>query len=110
MPNQRKLGLIALESAKTAGEQINRILAEWRKEDNFLIPAECPRFGSGEGKGLIKESVRDRDIYILVDVCNHSVSYRMYGEKNRMSPDDLFCQKSLHRQYEENQNIRSGFR
>lgn len=90
MPNQRKLGLIALESAKTAGEQINRILAEWRKEDNFLIPAECPRFGSGEGKGLIKESVRDRDIYILVDVCNHSVSYRMYGEKNRMSPDDHY--------------------
>ena len=85
-----QLGIIALESAKNAGEKINKILSEWRKEENFLIPVECPRFGTGEGKGIIKESVRDRDLYILVDVCNSSIKYKMNGELNRMSPDDHY--------------------
>ncbi|MCR4823715.1 MAG: ribose-phosphate pyrophosphokinase [Treponema sp.] len=85
-----KLGIIALESARNAGEKINAILSDWRNGENFLIPSECPRFGSGEAKGLIKESVRDRDLYILVDVCNPSITYNMDGYPNRMSPDDHF--------------------
>ena len=85
-----KLGIIALESAQNAGNIINGILSKWRGGENFLIPAECPRFGSGEAKGIIKESVRDRDLYILVDVCNSSVTYKMDGEVNRMSPDDHY--------------------
>lgn len=85
-----KLGIIALESAQTAGKDIDRIFSEWRGGEHFLLPAQCPRFGSGEGKGLIKESVRDRDLYILVDVCNSSVTYTMDGMENRMSPDDHY--------------------
>ena len=87
---QNKLGIIALESAKNAGQKIDEIFSQWRGGQHFLIPAECPRFGSGEGKGIIRESVRDRDLYILVDVCNPSVTYRMDGELNRMSPDDHY--------------------
>lgn len=85
-----KPGLIALESARIAGERISEILTEWYGEKDFLIPSECPRFGSGEGKGIIRESVRDRDIYILVDVCNNSLTYKMDGMPNRMSPDDHY--------------------
>ena len=87
---QNKLGIIALESAASTGKRVNEILKEWRGVDNFLIPCECPRFGSGEGKGIVKESVRDKDIYILVDVLNNSLTYRMDGERNRMSPDDHY--------------------
>ena len=87
---QNKLGIIALESAKNAGHKIDEIFSKWRNGEHFLIPAECPRFGSGEGKGIIRESVRDRDLYILVDVCNPSVTYKMDGELNRMSPDDHY--------------------
>lgn len=86
----QKLGIIALESAWNAGEKIDEILSSWRHGEHFLIPSSCPRFGSGEAKGLVKESVRDRDIYILVDVCNPSVTYKMDGYINRMSPDDHF--------------------
>lgn len=85
-----KLGIIALESAQNAGKQIDNIISGWRSGEHFLIPSQCPRFGSGEGKGLIRESVRDRDLYILVDVCNPSITYTMDGEQNRMSPDDHY--------------------
>lgn len=87
---QRKLGIIALESAKETGEKVADILSGWRDGEKFLIPVECPRFGSGEGKGLLKESVRERDLYILVDVCNSSLTYKMDGSPNRMSPDDHY--------------------
>ena len=86
----QKLGIIALESAQNAGKKIDSILSEWRNGEHFLIPAECPRFGTGESKGIVKESIRDLDLYILVDVCNPSVTYIMDGETNRMSPDDHF--------------------
>ncbi len=86
----QKLGIIALESAQNAGEKIDKILSGWRGGEHFLIPSSCPRFGSGEAKGLVKESVRERDIYILVDVCNPSITYKMDGLPNRMSPDDHF--------------------
>ena len=82
--------MIVLNSAEKIGARVDRILSEWRGGKHFLIPAECPRFSSGEGKCLLKESVRDRDIYILLDVCNTSLTYDMFGETNRMSPDDHY--------------------
>ena len=85
-----KIGLIALSSAEKIGARVDQILSEWRGGEHFLIPAECPRFSSGEGKCIMKESVRDRDIYILLDVCNTSLTYEMFGETNRMSPDDHY--------------------
>lgn len=86
----RDLGIIALESALHMGEKIDHILSQWRGGEHFLIPAECPRFGSGEGKGLVKECIRDKDLFILVDVCNHSLTYSMNGRINHMSPDDHY--------------------
>ncbi len=85
-----KLGIIALESAKKTGIQVDEILSSWRDGEHFLISAECPRFGSGEAKGLVKDSVREKDLYIIVDVCNSSITYKMDGSENRMSPDDHF--------------------
>ena len=85
-----KIGLIALNSAEKAGSRVDQILSEWRNGEHCLIPVECPRFSSGEGKCVIRESVRDRDIYILLDVCNTSLTYQMFGETNRMSPDDHY--------------------
>ncbi len=85
-----KIGLVVLNSAEKIGIRVDQILSEWRGGEHFLIPAECPRFSSGEGKCIMKESVRDRDIYILLDVCNTSLTYEMFGETNRMSPDDHY--------------------
>ena len=58
--------------------------------DTYLIDADVPRFGSGEAKGIIKESVRGMDLYLMVDVCNYSVRYSLTGNENHMSPDDHF--------------------
>lgn len=55
-----------------------------------MISCKCPRFSSGEAKGIISESIRDKDLYIMVDVCNSSLRYKMDGEYNRMSPDDHY--------------------
>ena len=85
-----KVGLVVLNSAEKIGNRVDEILSEWRGGDHFLIPVECPRFSSGEGKCILKESVRDRDIYILLDVCNTSLTYQMFGETNHMSPDDHY--------------------
>lgn len=89
------LGLIALESAKTLGDKINYYLVKWAEEggvnyDTFLVEAECPRFSSGDGKGLIKQSIRGNDLFIIVDVSNFSCKYNYFGEENRMSPDDHY--------------------
>ena len=89
------LGLIPLEGARELGEKINAHLARWAKEagreqDNFIIESECPRFASGDGKGLIKSTVRGDDLYFIVDVGNYSCTYNMFGHKNCMSPDDHF--------------------
>ena len=85
-----EIGLIALPSAAKIGQRVNRILCDWRNAEDLMIPLELPRFSSGEGKCVLKESVRDRDVYILLDVCNYSLTYEMFGETNRMSPDDHF--------------------
>ncbi len=85
-----KLALIALESFSSQAKRVNEILCTWRGGDNYLIEASCPRFSSGEAKCVIEQSVRDKDVYIFVDVCNNSLKYQMDGEYNRMSPDDHY--------------------
>lgn len=100
------LGLIPLQSCAELGEEVNRHLVEWRRErqsehkstiaftgyqrDNYIIEAKTPRFGSGEGKGTIEESVRGDDLYFMVDICNYSLTYSLCGMVNHMSPDDHF--------------------
>lgn len=89
------LGLIALPGAEELTAKINEHLVRWSKEagfnqDSFLIENECPRFSSGDGKGLIKSTIRGDDLYLVVDVGNYSLTYNMYGCKNHMSPDDHF--------------------
>ncbi len=101
-----RLGLISLESSKELGEKVDRWLVSWREErqeenedflsyegyhrDSYLISVTNPRFGSGEGKCVVNESVRGDDVYILLDVCNHSLTYSMGKYTNLMSPDDHF--------------------
>ncbi len=90
MSKEHSLGIIALESYSDKAKRINQILCEWKGAESYLIDVQCPRFASGEAKGIIKQSVRDKDIFILVDVCNNSLKYKMDGEFNRMSPDDHY--------------------
>ena len=100
------LGLIPLNSCEELGKKVNDYLVEWRhsndlehksniaftgyERDSYLIKAYTPRFGSGEGKGSIKASVRGNDLYLMVDVCNYSLTYNLYNYTNHMSPDDHF--------------------
>lgn len=89
------LGIIPLEGARELGEKINAHLVRWAKEagqqkDTFVVDSECPRFSSGDGKGLIKSTVRGDDLYFIVDVGNYSCTYNMFGKENAMSPDDHF--------------------
>lgn len=100
------LGLIPLKSCADLGAKVNRWLVEWRREresehkstiafagyqrDSYIVKAMTPRFGSGEAKGMLAESVRGDDLYLMVDVCNYSLTYSLYGRENHMSPDDHF--------------------
>ena len=100
------LGIIALSGCEELGSRINDYLVQWRREsstdlesfpadpeyskDTYLIQAATPRFGTGEAKGQIFESVRGFDIYLLVDVCNYSVTYQIQGTLNHKSPDDHY--------------------
>ena len=100
------LGIIAMQGMETLGSNVNNYLLRWhelqdlqdeelytlpgRGREDFLIESCCPRFGTGEGKGVLKESVRGYDIYILVDVCAYNIRYKMYGQEVPMSPDDHF--------------------
>lgn len=93
--NVAPLGLIALSGAEELGQKINDYLVDWAHKggydvDTFLIESECPRFSSGDGKGLIKSTVRGRDLFIIVDVGNYHVQYQMYDQKSAMSPDDHY--------------------
>lgn len=101
-----KLGLITLKSSESLGQKVDRYLVKWRstrqqlhpndiafkgyQRDSYLIDHSLPRFGNGEAKGTIKESVRGDDLYIMLDVTNHSLTYKMCGEINHMSPDDHY--------------------
>ncbi len=89
------IGLIAMDSATELGDKINKYLLEWAEEgglniDSFLVETHCPRFSSGDGKALIKKSIRGDDMYILVDVGNYNCTYELFGKENHMSPDDHF--------------------
>ena len=89
------LGIIAMDGAKELGDKINHYLVKWfektaNAQDNYLVETSCPRFSSGDGKGLIKTSIRGDDIFILVDVGNYSCTYKMFGRENAMSPDDHY--------------------
>ena len=100
------LGLVALEGCEELGQKVNDYLVKWRHEsvgeykddvafagyekDTYLINSRVPRFGSGEAKGILGESVRGKDLYLMVDVCNYSVTYSLSGRTNHMSPDDHF--------------------
>ncbi len=101
-----RLGLVSLESSRDLGNKVDNWLVQWRQErnypqmdsfafegyqrDSFQVKVQNPRFGSGEGKCVISESVRGDDIYVLLDVCNYSMSYSMGRFTNLMSPDDHF--------------------
>ncbi|MBQ9869419.1 MAG: ribose-phosphate pyrophosphokinase [Ruminococcus sp.] len=89
------LGLIAMDGAKDLGEKVNWYLTNWANEneyavDTFLVEADCPRFSSGDGKGLIKQTVRGNDLFILCDVGNYNCKYKLFGQLNCMSPDDHY--------------------
>ena len=98
--------IAALKSCSQLASQVDAHLVQFRKElnshnpsglimrgyaeDTFLIECKCPRFGSGEAKGVISESIRGADMFVMVDVCNHSLTYNMCGYENHMSPDDHY--------------------
>ena len=100
------LRIIPLEGCKSLGEKVDQYLVKWRTQresehknslafagyqrDSYILPAKVPRFGSGEAKGMILESVRGADLYLLVDVANYSLTYSLCGYKNHMSPDDHY--------------------
>ena len=100
------LGIIAIDGCQAMGKEVDHFITTWRHEDghkfmddvvfsgyqrdSYLVNAHVPRFGSGEANGVIDESVRGMDLYILVDVCNYSLTYSMSGNTNHMSPDDHY--------------------
>ena len=100
------LGLIPLESSKELGAKVNDYLVKWRRErehqhkdslpfdgyerESYILNSKTPRFGTGEAKGVISESIRGYDLYFLVDVCNYSITYKLFGQVNHMSPDDHY--------------------
>ena len=101
-----KLGLIPTDSCIELGQKVNSYLSSWREhrehehqnesafkdyyKEDYIIRPYTPRFGSGEAKCVINQSVRGYDLYIMVDVTNHSLTYKMCGEINHMSPDDHY--------------------
>ena len=86
-----ELSLIAMKGCESFIEKVDSYLKEWSGVDHsFVVNAACPRFGSGEGKGIIYESLRGHDVFILCDVFNYGVTYKMYGQTVPMSPDDHF--------------------
>lgn len=101
-----KLGIIALQGCSELGNKVNQYIVNWRNQrdnehkstlafegyerNSYLLEASCPRFGSGEAKAIIKDSVRGSDLYIIVDVLNYSIEYSLSGRKCPMSPDDHY--------------------
>ena len=102
-----QLGLITVSGCEEMGREIDVYLQDWRAErqhehedspafagylrPTYIIDTKEPRFGTGEGKGVVSQSVRGMDLYILVDVVNYNETYRMFGFDNHMSPDDHFA-------------------
>ena len=89
------LGIVSLAGANELTQKVEAHLVRWAKHagmdvETFVIDNSCPRFSSGDGKGLIKSTVRGYDLYFIVDVGNYSVTYKYFGQENRMSPDDHY--------------------
>lgn len=97
------LGIIGMAGCDDLTDKVDSYLSTWRAQrspsvhvaeyskDSYKIKAGCPRFGTGEAKGVLKESIRGDDIYVLVDVFNYGVKYKMYGQEVPMSPDDHYA-------------------
>ena len=100
------LKIAALDSCMELGQKVNDYIVSFRQNatdaypdlatlanynrDNYLINSACPRFGSGEAKGILRESIRGCDLFVMVDVCNYSLTYKVNGHINHMSPDDHY--------------------
>lgn len=90
------LGIIAMKGTEELAAKINNYLIRWadrngKPYDDFMIEATCPRFASGDAKGLIKNTVRGKDLFILIDVGNYSCKYKFFDQENYMSPDDHYA-------------------
>ena len=98
--------IAALEGCRSLAKEVDNQLVQYRREladrrdpsmncsgyceDSFLLDCACPRFGTGEAKGILKESVRGADLFIMADVTNYSITYKVNGYENHMSPDDHY--------------------
>ena len=89
-----ELSVIGMRGCEDFANQVDYYLKEWRRhggEETFLVDVDCPRFGTGEAKALLHESLRGHDLYIICDMFNHGVTYKMYGQEVPMSPDDHYA-------------------
>ena len=89
-----ELSVIGMKGCEQFAAQVDYYLREWRRhggDEGYLVHVDCPRFGTGEAKGLLHESLRGHDLYIICDMFNYSVSYKMYGQEVPMSPDDHYA-------------------
>ena len=89
-----ELSVIGMRGCEQFVSQVDYYLKEWRRhggDDSFIVPVECPRFGTGEAKGLLHESMRGHDVYIICDTFNYGVTYKMYGQTVPMSSDDHYA-------------------
>ncbi len=100
------LKIAALDSCRELGHKVDQYIVRFRQDtlkesldsplfssyqsDTYLVGCQCPRFGTGEAKGLIHESIRGKDLFLMTDVCNHSLTYTVNGHPNHMSPDDHY--------------------
>lgn len=85
-----KIGLVATEGAKELVKMVDEYLKKWADvgEDSFIVDCKCPRFSSGDAKGMLNSTIRGRDLYMFVDVGNYGCTYNLFGHENHMSPDD----------------------
>ena len=100
------LGIVPLKTCEAMGKKVDEYLVKWRKNrkhahetdiafqgytrSTYIVTTDTPRFGTGESKGLIKESVRGYDLFLMTDVTNYSLTYSVCGHTNHMSPDDHY--------------------
>jgi len=89
-----ELSVIGMRGCEEFASRVDHYLKEWRQhgsDETFLVDVDCPRFSSGEGKAVLHQSLRGHDLYIICDMFNHGVTYKMYGQTVPMSPDDHYA-------------------
>ena len=89
-----ELSVIGMKGCEDFAARVDYYLKEWRRhggDETFLVDVDCPRFSSGESKAVLHQSLRGRDLYIICDMFNHGVTYKMYGQTVPMSPDDHYA-------------------